>query len=187
MSSIGKSSWVSPAVNLQYEDLSLPTTLILADRSGKFNAIPGPGEFGHDSWENEAWKTGGGGAWITGSFDPALGLIYWGVRKPGPGFAGDPRPGDNLFSSSVVALHADTGKLAWHFQFTPHDEHDWDSTQTPILADIAINGALRKAICWPNRNGFDDVLDRTSGASSQERRSSRKTGRAGSIQEVVQF
>jgi alcohol dehydrogenase (cytochrome c) len=73
------------------------------------------------------------------------------------------RPGDNLFTNSVIALHAKTGKLAWHFQFTPHDEHDWDSTQTPVLADLSINGTIRKAICWPNRNGFYYVLDRVSG------------------------
>jgi alcohol dehydrogenase (cytochrome c) len=73
------------------------------------------------------------------------------------------RPGDNLFTDSVIALHAKTGKLAWYFQFTPHDEHDWDATQTPVLADLPINGAIRKVICWANRNGFYYVLDRTTG------------------------
>jgi alcohol dehydrogenase (cytochrome c) len=129
----------------------------------KFDTIPGPGEVGHETWENEAWKHGGGGTWITGSYDPSLDLLYWGVGNPTPAFAGDERPGDNLFTNSVVALHASTGKLAWYFQFTPHDEHDWDSTQTPILADLLIDGAERKVICWPNRNGFYYVLDRITG------------------------
>jgi alcohol dehydrogenase (cytochrome c) len=129
----------------------------------RFNTIPAPGEPGHETWKNDAWNTGGGATWNTGSYDPSLGLIYWGVGNPTPEFAGDVRPGDNLFTASVVALHAQTGKLAWYFQFTPHDEHDWDSAQTPILADLTINGLPRKAICWPNRNGFYYVLDRVSG------------------------
>ena len=129
----------------------------------KFNTIPGPGEFGHDTWKNEAWRTGGGATWITGSYDPSLDLLYWGVGNPAPGFQGDVRPGDNLFTDSVIALHASSGKLAWYFQFTPHDEHDRDATQTPILADIPINGVLRRVICVANRNGFYYVLDRTTG------------------------
>lgn len=129
----------------------------------KFNTIPGPGEFGHETWENDAWRAGGGGTWVTGSYDPSTDLLYWGVGNPSPAFLGDIRPGDNLFTASVIALHASTGKLAWHFQFTPHDEHDWDATQTPILADLAIKGAVRKVICWANRNGFYYVLDRVTG------------------------
>jgi alcohol dehydrogenase (cytochrome c) len=129
----------------------------------RFDTIPGPGEAGHETWQNEAWKYGGGGTWITGSYDPALDLLYWGVGNPAPLYAGEVRPGDNLFTNSVVALHASSGKLAWYFQFTPHDEHDWDSTQTPILADLLIDGAERKVICWPNRNGFYYVLDRVTG------------------------
>lgn len=129
----------------------------------KFNTVPGPGEFGHDTWKNDAWKTGGGGTWVTGSYDPSLDLLYWGVGNPAPGFQGDVRPGDNLFTDSMLALHASTGKLAWYFQFTPHDEHDWDATQTPILADIPIKGVLRRVICVANRNGFYYVLDRATG------------------------
>ncbi len=128
-----------------------------------FNTIPGPGEYGHETWENDAWKTGGGPTWITGAFDPELNTLYWGVGNPAPDYAGDARPGDNLFTNSVVALDAATGKLRWHFQFTPHDEHDWDSNQTPVLADISINGSARKVICWANRNGFYYLLDRTNG------------------------
>ena len=130
----------------------------------RFHTIPGPGEIGHESWENDAWRTGGGATWITGSFDPDLNLVYWGVGNPSPVYAGAVRPGDNLFTNSVIALDATTGRLAWHFQFTPHDQHDWDSNQTPILADLTIDGAARKVICWANRNGFYYVLDRTNGA-----------------------
>jgi alcohol dehydrogenase (cytochrome c) len=129
----------------------------------KFDTIPGPGEFGHETWENDAWRTGGGGTWITGSYDPLTDLLYWGVGNPSPAFSGDARPGDNLFTASVIALHASTGKLAWYFQFTPHDEHDRDAAQTPILADLLIQGAVRQVICWPNRNGFYYVLDRITG------------------------
>jgi alcohol dehydrogenase (cytochrome c) len=129
----------------------------------KFYTIPGPGEFGHETWKNDAWETGGGATWTTGSYDPSLDLIYWGVGNPSPDFASDLRPGDNLFTDSVIALHASSGKLEWYFQFTPHDDHDWDSGQTPILADLLMNGVNRKVICWPNRNGFYYVLDRVTG------------------------
>lgn len=129
----------------------------------KFDTIPGPGEVGHETWENDAWRTGGGGTWVTGSYDPSTDLLYWGVGNPSPDFLGDVRPGDNLFTNSVIALHASDGKLAWYFQFTPHDEHDWDATQTPILADLSIKGTIRKVICWANRNGFYYVLDRVTG------------------------
>jgi len=132
-------------------------------RQWRFDTIPGPGEAGHETWKNDAWKSGGGGTWITGSYDPSTDLIYWGVGNPSPGFSGDVRPGDNLFTDSVIALHAATGKLAWYFQFTPHDEQDRDAAQTPVLADLPINGAVRKVICWPNRNGFYYVLDRVTG------------------------
>jgi alcohol dehydrogenase (cytochrome c) len=129
----------------------------------KFNTIPGPGEFGHDSWKNDAWRTGGGPTWITGSYDPSLDLVYWGVGNPAPGLQGNVRPGDNLFTDSMLALHAGSGKLAWYFQFTPHDEYDRDATQTPILADIPIQGRMRRVMCIPNRNGFYYVLDRATG------------------------
>jgi alcohol dehydrogenase (cytochrome c) len=129
----------------------------------RFQTIPGPGEPGHDTWKNDAWKSGSGPTWITGSYDPDLDLVYWGVGNPAPVYNGDARPGDNLYTDSVIALRASTGELAWHFQFTPHDDHDWDSNQTPILADIEIGGVRRKVIAWANRNGFYYVLDRVSG------------------------
>jgi len=132
-------------------------------RQWKFETIPGPGEVGHETWENDAWRTGGGSTWNTGSYDPSTDLLYWGVGNPSPNFSGDVRPGDNLFTNSAIALHASTGKLAWYFQFTPHDEHDWDASQTPVLADLLIDGVVRKVICWPNRNGFYYVLDRVTG------------------------
>jgi alcohol dehydrogenase (cytochrome c) len=133
------------------------------EQQWRFETIPGPGEAGHETWENDAWQTGGGPTWNTGSYDPSADLLYWGVGNPSPDFSGDVRPGDNLFTDSVIALHASTGKLAWYFQFTPHDEHDWDSSQTPVLTDLLINRVMRKVICWPNRNGFYYVLDRLTG------------------------
>ncbi len=129
----------------------------------KFNTIPGPGEFGHDTWKNDAWQTGGGPTWVTGSYDPSLDLIYWGVGNPAPGLQGKFRSGDNLFTDSLIALHASSGKLAWYFQFTPHDEHDFDATQTPILADLPVKGILRQLLCVADRNGFYYVLDRKTG------------------------
>jgi alcohol dehydrogenase (cytochrome c) len=136
---------------------------VTGQQQWKFDTIPGPGEAGHETWQSDAWKTGGGGTWVTGSYDPSLDLIYWGIGNPTPAFTGEGRPGDNLFTDGVVALHASSGKLAWYFQFTPHDEHDWDSGQTPILADLRVDGMERKVICWPNRNGFYYVLDRITG------------------------
>ena len=99
----------------------------------------------------------------TGSYDPDLNLTYWGIGNPGPDYNADGRAGDNLYSDSVVALDADTGKLKWHFQFTPHDVFDYDSVQIPVLADIAWQGRTRKVMLWANRNGFFYVLDSTNG------------------------
>ena len=97
-------------------------------RAWRFYAIPGPGEPGHETWEGDSWKTGGSPAWLTGTYDPELNLTYWGTGNPGPDLYGEEREGDNLYSNCVVALDADTGKLKWYFQFTPHDVHDWDAT-----------------------------------------------------------
>ena len=129
----------------------------------RFNTIPGPGEPGHETWLNDAWRTGGGPTWITGSYDAELDLLYWGVGNPAPDYQGDVRPGDNLYTNSVVALRGKTGELVWHFQFTPHDEHDWDSNQTPILTELTIGGRERRVVSWANRNGFYYVLDRENG------------------------
>jgi len=129
----------------------------------RFYTIPGPGEPGHETWAGDDWEHGGGSVWVTGSYDPALNLTYWGVGNPGPDWNPDQRPGDNLYSDSVVALDADTGDLKWHFQFTPHDGYDYDSVQVPVLADISWKGVPTKVMMWANRNGFFYVLDRVSG------------------------
>jgi len=126
-------------------------------------AIPGPGEPGNDSWSGDSWKTGGAATWITGSYDPDLNLIYWGTGNPGPDWNGDVRLGDNLYSDSALALDGDTGEIAWHFQFTPHDVHDYDSIQVPILADIEYQGSTRKVMMWANRNAFFYTIDRATG------------------------
>ena len=140
----------------------------------RFHTIPGPGEPGHETWEPcppdpetycdpEAWKHGGGAAWLTGSYDPELNLTYWGTGNPGPDFNRAQRPGDNLYTSSVVALDADTGELRWHFQFTPGDPYDYDAVQIPVLADITRNDTVFKVMLFANRNGFYYVLDRATG------------------------
>lgn len=129
----------------------------------RFWTIPGPGEPGHETWSGSDWKTGGGATWVTGAYDSELKLVYWGVGNPGPDWNGDVRPGDNLYTCSLVALDADTGKLRWHFQFSPHDTHDWDSTHVPVLFDAEIGGKKRKLIAVANRNAFYYVLDRTNG------------------------
>ena len=129
----------------------------------RFNTIPGKGEPGSDSWSGEAWEHGGGSVWVTGSYDPALNLTYWGVGNPGPDWNPDQRPGDNLYTDSVVALDPDTGKLKWHYQFTPNDAYDYDSVQVPVLADLMWKGTLTRAMLWGNRNGNFYVLDRENG------------------------
>ncbi len=129
----------------------------------KFHTIPGPGEPGHETWSGDSWKRGGASIWVTGSYDPALNLTYWGIGNPGPDWNPDVRQGDNLYSDCVVALDADTGKLKWHFQFTPHDEWDWDAVQVPVLADMDWQGKPRKLMLWGNRNAFFYVLDRATG------------------------
>jgi alcohol dehydrogenase (cytochrome c) len=133
-------------------------------RVWRFWTIPEPGEKGGDTWgKGDSWKRGGGSTWITGTYDPELNLVYWGTGNPGPDMDGDVRPGDNLYTCSVVALDADSGERKWHFQFTPHDVHDWDAIADPVLADLDINGAKVKALMQANRNGFFYTLDRTTG------------------------
>ena len=129
----------------------------------RFYTIPGSGEPGNETWSGESWKTGGAGVWNAGAYDPESNLVYFGTGNPAPDWDGSTRLGDNLYSDSVVALDADTGKLKWHYQFTPHDELDYDSTQVPVLADIQWQGKPRKVMLWANRNGVMYVLDRTTG------------------------
>ena len=134
------------------------------EEAWKFYTIPGPGEPGHETWQGDDWKYGGAPAWITGSYDPDTDLIYWGIGNPGPDWNPEQRPGDNLYSNSVVALDPDTGELEWHFQFTPNDPYDYDSVQVPVLVDYpAQDGGTLKLMLWGNRNGFFYVLDRTNG------------------------
>ena len=129
----------------------------------RFHTIPQPGEPGNETWSGESWKRGGAAVWNTGAYDPESNLTYWGTGNPAPDWDGRQRPGDNLYSECVVALDADTGKLKWYYQFTPHDEMDYDATQVPVLADIDWQGRPRKVMLWANRNGLMYVLDRTSG------------------------
>jgi alcohol dehydrogenase (cytochrome c) len=118
---------------------------------------------GGNSWSGDSWKRGGGSTWITGTYDPELNLIYWGTGNPGPDMNGDMRKGDNLYTCSLLAIDADTGKIKWHFQFTPHDLHDWDAIGDPVLTDLVLNGHTVKAVIQANRNGFFYVLDRATG------------------------
>jgi alcohol dehydrogenase (cytochrome c) len=129
----------------------------------RFHTIPAPGEPGSETWAGDDWEHGGASVWVTGSYDPELNLTYWGVGNPGPDWNPDQRPGDNLYSDSVVALDADTGELKWHFQFTPNDAYDYDAVQVPVLVDLPWQGRPRKLMLWANRNGFFYVLDRATG------------------------
>src|SRR5262245_25857754 len=130
----------------------------------RYYTIPGPGEFGNDTWKGDSWKTGGGGTWLTGTYDPELNTLYWPVGNPGArtdrSVRGD---GDNLFTDSVVALDPDTGQRKWHYQFTPNDGHDWDSTEDMVLVDRVWRGQPRKLLLHADRNGHFYVLDRVTG------------------------
>jgi alcohol dehydrogenase (cytochrome c) len=139
----------------------------------RFYTIPAPGDPGSETWQRcppqtvtvcdpDAWKHGGGSIWMTGSYDPQLNLTYWGVGNVGPDYNGAQRPGDNLYTASVVALDMDTGKLRWHYQFTPHDVYDYDSVQVPVLIDNWANTGIN-VVAWANRNGNFYILDRATG------------------------
>jgi alcohol dehydrogenase (cytochrome c) len=129
----------------------------------RFHTIPGPGERGNDTWSGESWKTGGAAVWNAGAYDPETNLVFFGTGNPAPDWDGRSRLGDNLYSNCVVALDADTGELKWYYQFTPHDELDYDATQVPVLADLTWRGEPRKLMLWANRNGLMYVLDRVTG------------------------
>ena len=132
-------------------------------RAWRFWTVPGKGEPGNETWGGDSWRHGAGATWMTGTYDPSLNLVYWGVGNPGPDLNGDVRPGDNLYTDSLVALDGDTGKLKWHYQFTPHDVYDWDASETPMLLDLPWNGITRKLVVQANRNAFFYVLDRATG------------------------
>jgi alcohol dehydrogenase (cytochrome c) len=125
--------------------------------------VPKEGEPGVETWEGDSWKWGGATTWNAGSYDPELNLLYWGTGNPAPDWNGDGREGDNLYSCSLLAVDADTGKMKWYFQFSPHDTHDWDAAEPPILFDATINGKPRKLVAMANRNAFYYVLDRATG------------------------
>jgi alcohol dehydrogenase (cytochrome c) len=132
-------------------------------RAWRFYTIPAKGEPGGDTWLADSWQRGGGATWLTGTFDPALNLLYWPVGNPGPDLYGASRLGDNLYTNSILALDPDTGRLKWYFQFTPHDTHDWDANETPMLLDLPWQGKPRKLLLHTDRNGFYYVLDRATG------------------------
>ena len=136
---------------------------ITGERLWRFWTVPGPGEPGHETWAGDSWERGGAPTWVTGTYDPELDLLYWGTGNPGPDFIGEVREGDNLFSESLLALDPDTGELQWYFQFLPHDIHDYDSTQIPVLVDAEFEGEPRKLVLFPNRNAFYYVIDRVTG------------------------
>ncbi len=130
----------------------------------RWNSEPRQGEPGAETWPNEeAMSHGGGMTWLTGTYDKELNLLYWGTGNPNPVMAGQGRKGDNLWTCSIVAINPDTGKLVWYFQGSPHDTHDWDNTETPVLFDAEIDGKPRKLLAQAARNGYFFVLDRTNG------------------------
>jgi alcohol dehydrogenase (cytochrome c) len=133
------------------------------ERLWRFHTIPQPGEPNFGTWAGDSWKTGGVTTWNAGAYDPETNTLFWGTSNPWPDYNDDMRAGDNLYSCSVLALDPDTGKLKWHYQFTPHDVHDYDSTQNPVLIDTTFLGQPRKVLAWPNRNGFFYLVDRTNG------------------------
>jgi alcohol dehydrogenase (cytochrome c) len=132
-------------------------------RVWRFWTVPAPGEPGSETWIGRAIEHGCAATWLTGTYDPGARLLYWPTGNPCPDYNGDERKGDNLYSASVVALDPDTGKLRWHYQFTPHDLHDWDANETPVLVDTLFGGQPRKLMLQGNRNGFFYVLDRLTG------------------------
>src|SRR5580698_4173458 len=125
--------------------------------------IPAPGEFGSSSWPGDTYLHGGGTAWMPGTYDKELNTLYWGTGNASPDYDGSVRPGDDLYTASLLAIDPDTGKLKWYFQFTPHDLYDYDGVETPVMVDTQYEGKPRKLIVEANRNGYVYVLDRTNG------------------------
>ncbi len=133
------------------------------ERAWRFWTIPAPGEPLSETWIGRALSHGCAAAWLTGTYDPENNLLYWTTGNPCPDYNGDERMGDNFYSDSIVALKADTGELQWYYQYTPHDLHDWDAEQTPMLIDRDFQRQPRRLLVQANRNGFFYVLDRTNG------------------------
>jgi alcohol dehydrogenase (cytochrome c) len=146
------------------------TDLAAGERDWRTHTIPAPGEPGSETWKPgpephsvDAWKHGGGSTWLNGSYDPALNTIYWGTGNPAPDWDNAYRPGDNLYSNSVLALDADTGAIKWHFQYTPNDAYDFDGANEQTLVDAPIHGLPTQAVLHADRNGFAYAIDRTNG------------------------
>jgi alcohol dehydrogenase (cytochrome c) len=133
------------------------------ERAWQFWTVPLPGEPLASTWVGRAIEHGCAATWLTGTYDSETDTLFWPTGNPCPDFNGDERKGDNLYSDSVLALNPRTGELKWHYQFTPHDLHDWDSTETPMVVDAEYHGHPRKLLMQGNRNGFFYVLDRTNG------------------------
>lgn len=133
------------------------------ERRWRWYTTPEEGMPGNETWEGDSWKTGGGPTWVTGTYDPETDLVFWGTGNPWPDINNNARKGDNLYTNSVVALHADTGELEWHFQTSPRDEFDHDSTSEPMIIEEMFEGQMRKMIVQISRNGHVYALDRFSG------------------------
>jgi alcohol dehydrogenase (cytochrome c) len=129
----------------------------------RFWTIPGPGEFGNDSWPGDLYLHGGGTTWMPGTYDAELNTLYWGTGNPTPDYDGSVRPGDDLYTSCLLALDPDTGKLKWYFQYSPHNLYDYDAEQTPVLVNANFKGQSRKLVVSASRNGYLYILDRTNG------------------------
>jgi alcohol dehydrogenase (cytochrome c) len=130
----------------------------------RFDTLPAPDSPEAKSWpDKESLTHGGGPAWMTGTYDPDLNLMYWGTGNPHPVLAGVVRKGANLYTCSIVALNPDTGKLVWYYQPSPHDTHDWDAVETPVLFDAEFHGRTRKLLAQASRNGYFFLLDRSTG------------------------
>ncbi len=133
------------------------------DLAWRFYTVPAKGEPGSETWEGDSWMNGGGSAWVTGSYDPELNQLYWGIGNPGPDFNGDVRKGSNLYTVCTISLNPDTGKLNWYYQTSPHDIWDYDGVNEQILIDEEIKGKKVKAMVQAHRNGYFYALDRTNG------------------------
>ncbi|MDX1978811.1 MAG: PQQ-dependent dehydrogenase, methanol/ethanol family [Bryobacteraceae bacterium] len=129
----------------------------------RFWTIPAPGEPGNETWAGESWKFGGGSSWMTGSYDPELNLVYWSIGNPAADFYGGSRKGNNLYTDSVVALDADSGKLKWYHQQIPHDVWDFDTAYENVLVDLPVKGRMRKLLINVNKGGVLFIVDRTNG------------------------
>src|SRR5205823_3921672 len=133
------------------------------ERAWRFWTIPAKGEPGYETWKGKEPNFGGGSTWVTGSYDPETDTLFWPTATPFPDYDDRDRPGDNLYTECVLALHPETGKLKWYYQFTPHDVHSYDATEPNVLVDVPYHGQDRKLLLHADRNGFFYVLDRTNG------------------------